>query len=74
MDYKCYFGFIYYDVVTMATKVAQDNPYPQIRFTIMFSLTVKVWSKHLTFKSHAIISSTQYWTNHMIKDFQTIRI
>ena len=22
MDYKCYFGFIYYDVVTMATNVA----------------------------------------------------
>ena len=22
MDYKCYFGFIYYDVVTMVTNVA----------------------------------------------------
>ena len=44
-NYKCYFGFIYYDVVTMATNVAQDNPYPHIRFTIVFCLTVKGWSK-----------------------------
>ena len=35
MDYKRYFGFIYYDVVSMATNVAQDNPYPHIRLTIV---------------------------------------
>ena len=64
--YKYYYGFVYYDVVTMTTNVAQDNPYPHIRFTIVFCLTVKGWSKHLTFKSHAIISSTHFWTNHQI--------
>ena len=46
MNYKCYFGFIYYDVVTMAANVAQDNPYPHIPFTIVFCLTVKGRSKH----------------------------
>ena len=48
MNYKCYFGFIYHDVVTMAANVAQDNPYPHIPFTIVFCLTVKGRSKHLT--------------------------
>ena len=36
MNYKCYFSFIYYDVVTMATNVAQYNPYPHIRFTMVW--------------------------------------
>ena len=40
-DYKCYFGFIYYDMVTMATNVAKDSPYPHIRLTIVMCLTVK---------------------------------
>ena len=39
MNYKCYFGFIYYDVATMTTNGAQDNPYPHIRFTIVFCLS-----------------------------------
>ena len=60
MNYKCYFSFMYYDVVTMATNVAQYNPYPHIRFTIVFCVPVKGWSKHSTFKSHAIISSTHF--------------
>ena len=72
MDYKCYFGFIYYNLVTMATNLAQDNPYPHIRFTIMFCLTVKGWSKHLTshmplFQAHISEHTTR------IKIFQTIR-
>ena len=63
-DYIHYFGFIYYDVVTMATNLAQDNPYPHIRLTIVLCLTVKGWSKHLT--SHmswfqAYISEQTTW-------------
>ena len=73
MNYKCYFGFIYYDVVTMATNVAKDNPYPHIRLTIVMCLTVKGVVKTFD-KSHAIISSTQFWTNHPIKHFQTIKM
>ena len=60
MNYKCYLGFIYYDVLTMATNVAQYNPYPHIRITTVFCLPVKGWSKHSTFKSYAIISSTHF--------------
>ena len=35
MDYKRYSDCIYYDVVSMATNVSQDNPYPYIRLTIV---------------------------------------
>ena len=69
MNYKCYFGFIYYDVVTMVTNMAQDNPYPHI-YCVLFNSQGVV----KTFKSHAIISSTHFWTNHPIQDFQTIKI
>ena len=41
MDYRCYFGFIYHYVVTMATNVTYDNPYPHIRLTMVMCLTVK---------------------------------
>ena len=41
MDYKRYFVFIYYAVVTMVTNLAQDNPYPHSRLTIVLCLTVK---------------------------------
>ena len=73
MDNKCYFGFIHYDVVTMATNMAYDNPYPHIGFTIMLCLTAKGWSKHSTsplplFQAQITKQST------LIKDFQAIRI
>ena len=46
MNYKCYFGFMCYDVITMTTNMGQYNPYPHIRLTIVLCLTVKGWSKH----------------------------
>ena len=71
--HKCYFGFIYYDVVTMATIMTKDNPYPNIRFnSVVFNSKVipnirfnsvvfnsKVMVKTFN-KSFLIISSTDF--------------
>ena len=73
MDYKCYFGFMHYDVVTMATNMAEDNPYPHIGLTIVLWLTVKGWSKHLTSPLPLFQAQISKQTT-LIKTFQAIRI
>ena len=64
MHNTCQFGFTYYDVVTMATNMTEDNPYPHIRLNMLLRLSAKEMVR--TFKmSSAIISSTDFWTNHL---------